>query len=119
MPETNLNHDLEHIKWTDYRYGKADVHLSMTSGLDFTELPSKLWNFVLESISLRLTHKVKSDSTPSDSQIWTIIPNEEREWIEIDQLKGSIFSKKQDFVGLDFNKNEPIWGEWEILDRHS
>ncbi|NVK65939.1 MAG: hypothetical protein HWE22_15210 [Flavobacteriales bacterium] len=83
----------------------------MTSGLDFTELPSKLWNFVLESISLRLTHKVKSDSTPSDSQIWTIIPNEEREWIEIDQLKGSVFSKKkQDFVGLDFNKNEPILG---------
>ncbi|MFK7783701.1 MAG: RHS repeat domain-containing protein, partial [Crocinitomicaceae bacterium] len=27
MPETNLNHDLEHIKWTDYRYGKADGHI--------------------------------------------------------------------------------------------
>lgn len=83
---------------------------SMTSGLDFTELPSKLWNFVLESISFRLNRELKIDFTPNDSQIWTIIPNEEREWIEIDQLKGSIFSKKQDFLGLDFNKNEPIFG---------
>lgn len=91
---------------------------SMTSGLDFTELPSELWNFVLESISLRLTQKVKSGSTPSDNQIWTIIPNEEREWIEIDQLKGSIFSKKQNFLGLDFNKNEPIFGSGKFwIDR--
>lgn len=27
LPETNLNHDLEHIKWIDYRYGKADGHI--------------------------------------------------------------------------------------------
>ena len=27
MKETNLNHDLEHIKFVDYRNGKVDGHI--------------------------------------------------------------------------------------------
>lgn len=85
-----------------------------TNGSNYTELPDKTWSFILESIALRLSDKLKNDSRTSNSQIWTIIPNDQREWIEIDQLIDSVFSKKRDLLGLDFNSNKPILANGEF-----
>ncbi|MFK7783702.1 MAG: hypothetical protein AB8B56_01230 [Crocinitomicaceae bacterium] len=80
----------------------------MTAGFNSVKLPSAVWNFLLESMSLRLAKKLKTDSIVDNNQIWTMIPNEERQWIEIERLEDSIFSKKQNFLGLDFNSDNPL-----------
>ena len=80
---------------------------------NFVELPEFLWSFVLNSMFFKLAETVNRHRAV-DTQIWSIIPNEEREWIDIDALECSNVLRLKNLIGLDFNTKAPIIGDGQF-----
>lgn len=74
---------------------------------DLQLLPKILWDYFLLSIGNYLSREYEAD-LPTDSQVWTVIPNTQREWISFEELKNSVFLLKRDLIGLDFNESSPM-----------
>lgn len=70
-------------------------------------LPKLLWYYFIKAIANHLALEY-SVIPPKDTQVWTIIPNKQRIWIDINQLNNSTFALKKELIGLDFDKEEPI-----------
>lgn len=70
-------------------------------------LPAFLWNSFMNSVRYYLAYTY-SCSVTSDAQIWTMIPNKDRNWITLNDLEHSFFTKKSELIGLDFNIDTPI-----------
>ena len=70
-------------------------------------LPKILWNYMLNSLSLYLSHKYGTEFQ-YENEIWINISSNNRSFIELDNLKQSFFTRKKDLIGLDFNSDAPI-----------
>jgi hypothetical protein len=80
----------------------------MTNGSKTPEmLPELLWEYFIVSLSHVLANKFNTE-LPSDVQVFTAIPDKEREWISLDTLSNSVFAKKKNLIGLDFDIKNPI-----------
>jgi hypothetical protein len=88
---------------------KTEIKCQMANegGCDIIKLPEILWTHFMNSLDYLVSFTYQKPLAGNDS-FWINIPNEERVFVSVEELKRSLFMKQKAIIGLDFDLQHPI-----------